>query len=848
MGNSLLKYYEWSRSNGASGGVGMFWQIFPGHDRKTKQEVSIFIAQKKNIPRSIRTEAFWEVIKQDASMLTRLRHPHVLDVKRAPCEERGVLVFITEPVVCSLANYMGDVRGVDLDPAETKETAKSNLKLPSHLEKVALSHLDVKNGLRQLVECLCFMHKSGKLAHCNVSPANIYLTKSGHWKLAGFGFSQKMQDPNRQADCAIDFGPFENPEERSRGIPEFFYSAPEMVLKKKVDCRSDVFSLGQVAYNVSYFIATKSLPKPVTNIDEYRAWIQNLHRPLVLTHIPKSLQKFLARMLAVDPGHRAPLQGFLSSDYYNDVLVRTLRYLDGLLQTDLKTRGQFLRQLPKVINLFDARSAEMKVLPKLLLQWKVADTRLMLFCVPAILKVAERMEVESFRKKIVPVLRKILEIKLPQFLYVVLSSFDMLIEKADEDVQQKVLVPILLSGLEFKEARLQQLAMRRIVETANANKFAYSALKTDVLPKIYRLAKGPGAAPVRAGALDALSNIFELFDKVTTLEMVLPAIEDSIKFGKSAVLLRSAIRLYANMGRVMGANVTATKILPKVIPLIMESSLSNEDVKMCLKISQDMLSNVGKLRLRQLSQSNMGGATTTDVNPDDLTAALDDSTDVGTFSDLLAKEYSAPESISPPGDTENITFNASTNNNAGKKINKPKPRAASSTGRPVLKPNSNGMGGGESDAFDFLSGGVGGLGISGNRSSTGSTRGSRMGARMGAEMGRGSAAAASASSGDPFGDLFGGGVDSGPSRKPQPTASSRLQQRQQQTRRQTAPSRQQKNTSGISDPFMGFDFGQDGQSRGVGGRGQVQSRAGTRNNPASGYNGMGAMGNMGGGL
>jgi len=659
MGNALLKHYDWDRSKAASGGVGMLWQIFPGRDRKSKKQVSIFLIQKKSIPRVGRDELWEKVIKKDASILTKLRHPHVLDVKRAPCEDRSALVFVTEPVVCSLANLLGDTRGIEgvvpgaaAEGKDGKGNGSTSLQLPAHLANVQITHLDVKNGLRQLVECLEFLHTSGRLIHGHVSPCNIYLTPSGHWKLAGFGFSQKAETQTTLVDCGIDFGPFDTQKKKGATkdkllmVPEFIFSAPEMVLKKRYDSRVDVFSLGQVAYHLCKFIAKKQhSPKPVASIDEYRAWIGSLHRPLILDSIPKTLRKYLARMLAVDPTHRASLKGFLSSEYYNDVLVRTLRYLDGLLQTDLKTRVQFLRQLPKVINLFDARNAEMKVLPKLMLQWKVGEKPLMLYTLPAILKCAERMPKRSFAEKIVPVLRRVSQIKTPQFVYVVLSNFTFLVEKTDDGQQQGLLVPLLLAGLESKENRLQDLAMRKIVETANANKFAYSALKTDILPKIQRLAKGPGPAEVRAGALNAIGNLFELFDKVTVKELIIPAVNDAIKFGRSAILLRAAIRLYSSLGKAMGANITATTLLPMVTPLLMESCLSKADVANLLEITQTMLSSVGRLRLAQLSDRASAGS---EVDASGLTAALDDSGDVGTFSDLLAKEYATKPT--PGGD------------------------------------------------------------------------------------------------------------------------------------------------------------------------------------------------------
>lgn len=84
------------------------------------------------------------------------------------------MVLVTEPVFGSLHNITTAFRDVPSAP-EAAAAAK-------------LSPLEVKYGLAHLAEALQFLHADARLAHSNVNPGTVILTKDGSWKLAGFAF------------------------------------------------------------------------------------------------------------------------------------------------------------------------------------------------------------------------------------------------------------------------------------------------------------------------------------------------------------------------------------------------------------------------------------------------------------------------------------------------------------------------------------------------------------------------------------------------------------------------------------------------------------------------------------
>jgi SCY1-like protein 2 len=105
------------------------------------------------------------VVKKDPLNLMKLRHPSILNLIETPAEDDKYVVFITEPVVCSLAC---------LQKEENRD------KIPSILE--------VKCIVLEVMEALNFMHQNAKCVHGGISPENLYLTKNGKVKIAGLSF------------------------------------------------------------------------------------------------------------------------------------------------------------------------------------------------------------------------------------------------------------------------------------------------------------------------------------------------------------------------------------------------------------------------------------------------------------------------------------------------------------------------------------------------------------------------------------------------------------------------------------------------------------------------------------
>lgn len=138
------------------------------------------------------------------------------------------------------------------------------------------------------------------LVHGDVKPANILFGKSGEAKVVDFGLASYIGE--QQAGGPV------------WGTP--FYIAPEKARGKKVDFRSDIYSLGATLFHV--LTAKPPFDGPTSN-DVVMARL-NQPAPNILDINPnlhKETASLIARMLEVDPAMRYPSYPALLIDMRN---------------------------------------------------------------------------------------------------------------------------------------------------------------------------------------------------------------------------------------------------------------------------------------------------------------------------------------------------------------------------------------------------------------------------------------------------------------------------------------------------------------------------------------------------
>lgn len=213
--------------------LGLCWKVYKGTKRSTKQNVSVFVFDKNQL-KYIKEDrdAILEVLKRGVIQLTKIRHPRVLTVQHPLEESRDSLAFVTEPIIASLANYLGNY---------------SNMPSPTEPEQFpSLHEIEIKYGLMQLMEGLQFLHTDVKMIHRNMSPESVVINNENCWKIFGFDYCCVLTtDPDTGKISGTQQPAYIPGNRLSLQQPLLDYAAPEWIIDMQQFCSSDVYSLGE---------------------------------------------------------------------------------------------------------------------------------------------------------------------------------------------------------------------------------------------------------------------------------------------------------------------------------------------------------------------------------------------------------------------------------------------------------------------------------------------------------------------------------------------------------------------------------------------------------------------------
>ena len=101
-------------------------------------------------------------------MLSRLRHPCILEVVEPIEETRGALTFVTERVISTLQSVVGGYDDVDGYSDSSRGGGGGG-------GTSQLDELEIQSGLSSLTKALQFLHESAMVVHSNLTPQAIYV-------------------------------------------------------------------------------------------------------------------------------------------------------------------------------------------------------------------------------------------------------------------------------------------------------------------------------------------------------------------------------------------------------------------------------------------------------------------------------------------------------------------------------------------------------------------------------------------------------------------------------------------------------------------------------------------------
>ncbi len=163
--------------------------------------------------------------------------------------------------------------------------------------KQLLEPLRVVQIMKQIAQALDYAHQQG-VVHRDIKPANIVVLNDGQIKVADFGVAKMISSDQTETGIIL-------------GTPS--YMSPEQVAGKKVDGRSDLFSLGVVMYELL------SGTKPFQG-ESMGALMYNIancsYRPLneVCPKLPAECQTTISKLLQKSASRRFKSAGLLATE------------------------------------------------------------------------------------------------------------------------------------------------------------------------------------------------------------------------------------------------------------------------------------------------------------------------------------------------------------------------------------------------------------------------------------------------------------------------------------------------------------------------------------------------------
>lgn len=221
----------------------MCWKVFRGTKRSTKQTVSVFVFDKNQLKyMKDDREAILDVVRRGATQLTKIRHPRILTVQHPLEESRDTLAFVTEPILASLANYLGNYTNMP-SPSESSAT-----------QFPPLHEIEIKYGMLQLMEGFQFLHADMKMIHRNVCPEAIVINAENNWKIAGFEYCCVLSMDETGKISGNQQAPYMPNSRNGMLQPSLDYAAPEWILEQQQFFSSDIYSFGEW-FGAVYFSA-----------------------------------------------------------------------------------------------------------------------------------------------------------------------------------------------------------------------------------------------------------------------------------------------------------------------------------------------------------------------------------------------------------------------------------------------------------------------------------------------------------------------------------------------------------------------------------------------------------------
>ncbi|KAF5704341.1 SCY1 kinase [Fusarium globosum] len=588
------------------------WKIYDAKKKSTGKPYSVFVFDRKSLDThgsslgrsgaasfKKTVEEVVERLKKEASSLAKLRHPNILELVEPVEETRGGgLQFVTESVTASLSSLLQEKDEQERAGGPGGRSSRyvtEDADGTKRRRELEIDELEIQKGLLQVSKALEFLHENAGIVHGNLTP------DASDWKISGLAFASPPEGSDKPTSIqGINLYEVLNMDPRLPKAVQLNldYSSPDFVVDNNLNSSADMFSLGLMSvalYNSPHrsplechgslstykrlFSSSSSVPSASNN------YLSSRPLPRELSH------DVLPRLITRRPAQRMTAREFQQSEYFDNILVSTIRFLDSFPAKTANEKASFMRGLNKVLPSFPKSVMEKKILPALIEELK--DRDLLSLILQNVFKILDLLPSakRAFSEKVRPALREIFVVNAKQIqekdpardagLMVVLEHISSISSNCSGKEFKDDMLPVIMAAIECPTHSIVDAALRSLPVVLPVLDF--STIKNELFPVIAAVFSKTNSLAIKVRGLrafvilcggtndngedDGLNGLenkktssSSALDKYTMQEKIVPLIR-VIKTKEPAVMM-AALNVLRVVGSVADAEFVAMEILP----------------------------------------------------------------------------------------------------------------------------------------------------------------------------------------------------------------------------------------------------------------------------------------------
>ena len=584
MGSELFSNYTIEKTPFLQGGYMRLWKIYHGTHKVRKQEVCVFVFEKKALekyPKSEHNEILL-TLKCEAHMLVKFKHPSLLSVVEPFVEDKNTLGFVTERFDYSLNSWM-------------------SLTKPSKLE--------IKQMVIELAKAILFLHNDAHVVHNNLNPDNIFIDVNNKIKISGMSFS--IEDPPLQGGD-IDISKYSpssiqniNPQNNVLSLPDLCFIAPELIFNNKSFYSCDMFSLGLIIYQIlkDHLGDNKThlfMKLSNNSINSYKTFFNSYDSYLSSKLKFENDDNFLlSKLLQKEQSARPRVREIIDTPWFNDPKLKALNFIMNLESNDQKKNIEFLQKLPKIIGMFENKIIIKRFLPALLKAIKVET--LINPCLPAIFSICESPTLNiSFGKDIWPKLRDLFKLRsLPAAaIYFLISKVQFIGEHISQTDFSQYFLNLICKAMDCNVPKIQFVVsnnMKFIAKNIDSLSF-----KNQIFPRMMQVVSTTNSKTLKIDMLNNIKTLYTKLDQNLINDRLLVTLEKVRKVDNNNDVCMCICDIYLEIAKIVNLEGIANKILPNLISMLVTANITKSNFDKIMNLITTYLDQIKKNRYNEL--------------------------------------------------------------------------------------------------------------------------------------------------------------------------------------------------------------------------------------------------------